>query len=262
MGLRKESSNAAFDQVGSKFDGAGFVREIAGRLVEHCAVTPGSRVLDVACGTGAALLAALPKVGRTGFAVGVDLSTAMVGEADRRRRGAGRGATALMDAERLGFRPQTFDVVCCASAIYMFEDQPAVITGMARLLCDEGRLGISDFGEEDSRWDWYDALLRDLSPTFQDVGGGHLGERGLGDLLAPVGRDVRVLRERLDVVYADAEAWWKAQWTYRGRQYLEGMSPETLETYRREAFTAIEACREPDGGLHWRPEVIYAVAIR
>jgi hypothetical protein len=26
------------------------------------------------------------------------------------------------------------------------------------------------------------------------------------------------------------------------------------------SFTAIEACREADGALHWRPEAIYAIA--
>ena len=40
------------------------------------------------------------------------------------------------------------------------------------------------------------------------------------------------------------------------------MNPAALAAYRAATFAAIEACREADGALHWRPEVIYAVASR
>jgi hypothetical protein len=66
----------------------------------------------------------------------------------------------------------------------------------------------------------------------------------------------------LDVVYADAEAWWTQQWAHGERRPLEQMDPRTLAAYRAAAFAALEACREGDGALHWRPEVIYAVASR
>jgi hypothetical protein len=38
------------------------------------------------------------------------------------------------------------------------------------------------------------------------------------------------------------------------------MDPGALAAYRVAAFTAIEAGKEADGVLHWRPEAIYAVA--
>jgi hypothetical protein len=38
------------------------------------------------------------------------------------------------------------------------------------------------------------------------------------------------------------------------------MDARALTAYRRAASAAIEACREADGALHWRPEAIYAVA--
>jgi hypothetical protein len=40
------------------------------------------------------------------------------------------------------------------------------------------------------------------------------------------------------------------------------MSERALAAYRRAAFQAIQRCREPDGALHWRPEVAYALATR
>jgi len=38
------------------------------------------------------------------------------------------------------------------------------------------------------------------------------------------------------------------------------MDQRALEAYRDEAAVAIEACREQDGALHWRPEIVLATA--
>jgi hypothetical protein len=67
---------------------------------------------------------------------------------------------------------------------------------------------------------------------------------------AAVGRGtgVRVEAERLDVVYADAQAWWAEQWAHGERRPLERMGRRALAAYRAAAFAAIEACREADGG--------------
>jgi Putative RNA methylase family UPF0020 len=47
-----------FGRVAASYDQAGFLHQIARRLVTRAGVRPGERVLDVACGTGAALLEA------------------------------------------------------------------------------------------------------------------------------------------------------------------------------------------------------------
>jgi SAM-dependent methyltransferase len=80
------------------------------------------RVLDVATGTGAALVEATRRVGRGGLVVGVDLAEPMVSEAQRRVRtsGASNVTVAVMDAEALGFLSRSFDVVVCAFALYLF----------------------------------------------------------------------------------------------------------------------------------------------
>jgi hypothetical protein len=68
--------------------------------------------------------------------------------------------------------------------------------------------------------------------------------------------------ERLDVAYADAAIWWASDWSHGERAVLELMSQPVLAAYRRAAFQAIQRCREDDGALHWRPEVVYALAVR
>jgi SAM-dependent methyltransferase len=47
----------------------------------------------------------------------------------------------VMDAERLGLRAGWFDVVCCASAIYLLADQAAAVRGWGELL-RPGGLGV------------------------------------------------------------------------------------------------------------------------
>jgi hypothetical protein len=85
-----------------------------------------------------------------------------------------------------------------------------------------------------------------LGPPLGPLGGGHLGPRELAGLLRSAGG--RVEAERLDMVRADAQAWWAEQWAHGERRPLERMGGRALAAYRAAAFAAIEACREADGG--------------
>jgi SAM-dependent methyltransferase len=263
VGEPKQGVAGLFGRAAAGYAQVGFFHQVARRLLTLAAVRPGMRVLDVACGAGAVLVQAARLVGPAGLAVGVDLAEPMAQVAARRlqRLGQGRGMVAVMDAERLGLRAGWFDVVCCASAIYLLHDPAAAIRGWSQLLRPGGRLAVSEFGDLDPRWAWKDELLGRLGPPLEPLGGGHLGPRELERVLRSAGAaTVRVQAERLDVVYADAEAWWAQQWAHGERRPLEQMDPGALAAYRAAAFNAIEACREADGAVHWRPEAIYAVA--
>jgi ubiquinone/menaquinone biosynthesis C-methylase UbiE len=261
----KQTVASLFGRAAAGYDQVGFFHEIAQRLLTLAGVGQGMRVLDVACGTGAVLVQAARLAGPTGLAVGVDLAEPMAAVAARQlqRLGQGRGAVAVMDAERLGLRAGWFDVVCCASAIYLLGDQAAAIHGWRQLLRPGGTLAISEFGDLDARWAWKDELLARLGPPLGPLGAGHLGLQELESLLRSAGAStvqVQVQVERLDVAYADADAWWIQQWAHGERRPLEQMDPRTLAAYRAAAFAALEACREADGALHWRPEAIYTIA--
>jgi SAM-dependent methyltransferase len=254
-----------FGRVAAGYDGVGFFHQVARRLLTLAGVGRGMRVLDVACGAGAVLIQATRLVGPAGLVVGIDLAEPMAAVAARQlqRRGQGRGAVAVMDAERLGLRAARFDAVCCASAIYLLGDQAAAVRAWRELLRPGGTLAISEFGDLDACWGWKDELLGRLGPPLRPLGGGHLGPQELELVLRSADAStVRVQVERLDVRYADAGAWWAQQWAHGERRPLEQMAPRALGAYRAAAFRAIEACREADGALHWRPEAIYAIASR
>jgi O-methyltransferase / aklanonic acid methyltransferase len=259
----KQTVAGLFGRAAAGYDQLGFFHQVAQRLLALADVGEGMRVLDVACGTGAVLVPAARLAGPAGLAVGVDLAEPMAAVAARQlqRLDQGRGVVAVMDAERLGLRAGWFDVVCCASAIYLLGDQAAAVRGWGELLRPDGTLAVSEFGDLDVRWAWKDELLGRLGPPLGPLGGGHLGPQELESLLRSAGGStVQVQVERLDVAYADAQAWWAQQWVHGERRPLERMDPSALAAYRRATFAAIEACREADGALHWRPEAVYAIA--
>jgi ubiquinone/menaquinone biosynthesis C-methylase UbiE len=250
----------AYERAGPPFFGA-----VARRLVALADLPDGARVLDVATGAGAALFEAARRAGPAGTAVGVDLAEPMVAEARRRWRQAvtGRAALAVMDAEALGFRAAVFDAVLCASALYLLPHPVQTLRGFGRVLRPGGTLAVAVFGADlDERWSWRGELLARLAPPLEPLGH-RFDQDSLGRALEEAGfRGVVVQVERLDVAFADAATWWASDWSHGERALLELMSEPALEAYRAAAFQAIEACRERDGALHWRPEVLYGLGVR
>jgi len=91
--------------------------EWAGRLVAAAGVSPGHRVLDIACGTGIVARTAAGVVGDGENVVGLDLNEAMLTVARRVRPDLGWRQG---DAARLPFPDRSFDVVLCQSGLMFF----------------------------------------------------------------------------------------------------------------------------------------------
>jgi len=115
-----------------------FGRTMAAFVTDHVDLGPDSRLLDVACGTGA-VARYLPRFG--GRLVGVDLSPAMLtsarGEGLYAELRAGDMVTAMNAME------ETFDVIICCCALYHLNDLMPFFTEAARLMAPGGQLFIS-----------------------------------------------------------------------------------------------------------------------
>jgi len=103
---------------------------------ELAALPKGARVLDVATGAGALLVAAL----RNGAdAVGIDFSPGMVEIAQARAAEISPGQRALvMDGQRLDFPSDSFDAAFSIFGVFMFPDPAAGFAEMARVLRPDG----------------------------------------------------------------------------------------------------------------------------
>jgi ubiquinone/menaquinone biosynthesis C-methylase UbiE len=114
-------------------------------LVETGGVGPGSRVLDVACGTGIVARKAASLIGTAGTVAGVDASEAMLRGARRFASRQERPAIAWHqgDVTCLPLDTAAYDVVLCQQGLQFFPDRPAALREMRRVMVLGGRLALS-----------------------------------------------------------------------------------------------------------------------
>ena len=187
-------------------------------VLDHAGVGPGSRVLDVGCGTGVLARAAHRRVGAGGAVVGVDPNAGM-------RAVAHRSAPSIEwrdgVAEDLPFDDGTFDHAISQFAAMFFTDRGRAIAEMARVTAPGGAVTLVTWAGLD-RTPGYAAMV--------DLIANELGEEAanalrapfvlgrpddLASLLEPVGSEVR-LREIpgtarfasiADWVHTDVRGW-------------------------------------------------------
>ncbi|HWI74233.1 MAG TPA: class I SAM-dependent methyltransferase [Baekduia sp.] len=118
------------------------LRPAAARVVEAADVASGDAVLDVACGTGNAALAAAAR--GAGPVVGVDLEPALLEQA----RAAAPDVPVdwrVGDATALPVDDGAFDVVVSAFGVMYAADQPAAAKELARVLRPGGRVALANW---------------------------------------------------------------------------------------------------------------------
>jgi SAM-dependent methyltransferase len=111
-------------------------------MLDMAGVATGSRVLDVAAGAGGQTLAAARRVGPSGSVLATDISSNILGYAERAARDVGLSnvAVRVIDGESLEVDPGVFDAVISRLGFIYFPDQDAAFGGMRRALRGGGRL--------------------------------------------------------------------------------------------------------------------------
>lgn len=109
----------------------------ARRLLATAQLSPGERVLDVACGTGIATRLAAQAVGSTGHVSGLDANPGMISVA--------RTITPEVDwheapAEDMPLADRSVDVALCAMGLQFFSDRPKALREMRRVVVPDGRV--------------------------------------------------------------------------------------------------------------------------
>lgn len=112
----------------------------APRVLDAVSVKAGSRVLDVACGTGVLAREAVGRVGADGFVAGVDPGLGMLAVAERLsptvewRQGT---------AESLPYPDQAFDTVVSQFGLMFFADRSEALREMLRVVAPGGSVAVA-----------------------------------------------------------------------------------------------------------------------
>ncbi len=132
-----------FDRIAPSYDSwaGGQHERVAARLVDVAAPQKGEQVLDVGTGTGLVAHLVAPRVS-PGSVIGIDLSDNMLALARSKKS---KNVQFLgMAAERLVFKPETFDLVTMGEALAYLGDPTDALAEARRVLREGGRLAVSN----------------------------------------------------------------------------------------------------------------------
>ncbi len=155
-----------FDSVASKYDimndlmSMGLHRAWKAYTIMVSGAAQGSKVLDIAGGTGDLALAFAKKVGPTGQVVHTDINEAMLRVGRDRLVDAGvHLPTMVCDAEKLPYADNSFDVVTVAFGLRNMTHKELALAEMCRVLKPRGKLCVLEFSKVaqplQKAYDWY-----------------------------------------------------------------------------------------------------------
>lgn len=118
-------------------------------MLEMARIGPGSRVLDVAGGSGEPALTVVSRIGPTGYVLSTDISANLVRlaleNAQARGLDAARFEARVMDGERLDLPDASFDAALSRLGLIYFPDRAQALSEIRRVLKPGGRVVLASF---------------------------------------------------------------------------------------------------------------------
>ena len=240
-------------------------------FVEFAGLKSGERVLDVACGTGMATIAAARRVTPGGSVLGVDFSGDMLAFAEKNAEAAGvKVEFREMDAEALHLPDAGFDAVICQLGLMLFAKPAKALSEMARVAKSGGRVACCVQGVPEKML--FTSLLNKTmvrhapqlkipgAPTIYDF-----GPEGVLEKAFSAAGLARVQAKRLAGTFhfASAEEYWNLMAAGAGRTgvMLKSLSPELRVKVQSEVFDKLAAFRS-SGGLDIPYEFVLALGTK
>jgi ubiquinone/menaquinone biosynthesis C-methylase UbiE len=175
---RKMAANRRwFDRWASRYESgpiSGWLAQIQDAALAALELHTDDRLLDVGCGTGAAVRRAAVTVRE---AVGVDVSLGMVTQARSLARGLSNVRFVEADSGRLPFEDEHFTALLCTTSFHHYPDPAMAVREMARVLHRGGRVLIADGNADRLAVRAVDRVIRVFEPS-------HVRVYRLGELAA------------------------------------------------------------------------------
>jgi demethylmenaquinone methyltransferase/2-methoxy-6-polyprenyl-1,4-benzoquinol methylase len=152
----KEEAKRFYDRISKSYDylTATSERKYAEKALDRLSIEEGETVLEIGFGTGHCLKRIAERVGQTGKAYGIDISSGMMEVTKRKLEEAGlmdRVELYCSDAMNLPYANSVFDAVFTSFTLELFDtpEIPKVLYEIKRVLKSEGRLGVVSMSKED-----------------------------------------------------------------------------------------------------------------
>lgn len=228
----------SFDVAAAAYDGfmGRYSRLLSTQLADLGSVTPGRRVLDVGCGTGALTAELVARLG-PGAVAAVDPSPSFVAATRRRHPGVD---VRQAPAEELPFPDASFDVALAQLVVHFMTDPVAGLTEMARVTRPDGVVAacVWDHGGKRGPLRIFWEAARSLGAVIDD-GSQRAGTREghLAELFEAAGlRHVESTALAVSLNHPTFEDWWDPYTSGVGPAgaYLAGLDPVARAELREE----------------------------
>lgn len=123
----------------------GLLAPVLDLVMERAPLAPGDTVLDVGCGTGHSVVAALDAVGPTGHVTGLDIARTMLDLAGARLNGAPNVTLIKADAQSYPF-DTSFDAMISRFGVMFFGDTVAALRNLNAALRPGGTMTFAAWG--------------------------------------------------------------------------------------------------------------------
>jgi ubiquinone/menaquinone biosynthesis C-methylase UbiE len=234
----------------------------AERLAHLATISSGATVLDIGTCDGNVLFKAMKKIKARGYGVGIDIAhdDFHTGVAEAMRRGwKEKVGFVQMDANKLGFLPETFHTVlanfvgwddCFDFERMEFISSDKMMAEIKRVLRPGGQVGIGSWVEQ-SDIDWITEAFKKYLP--ETCGEGIVcyskeNPEGQEIILRSGGFEkIGVHVETTDFVSPDADTWWR-QMKQAANEYFRQISdPNILESFKGQVFDDLQQFQYPEG---------------
>ena len=229
------------------------------RMLELAGITTGSRVLDIASGTGEPAISAAQRAGTTGQVIGTDLTEEMLAYA--RSKAAVAGVTNIefhcVDGETLDFEADSFDAVTIRWGL-MFMPAPASCLQLARdVMKQQARIAIACWSAPDKNP--FVGLLMQTLGKYMDIPKPPPDTPGifsmadpdrLRDVISSAGfRNIELEELEINVIEVDSgTAYWEAISDLAApvMTLVKQLSDEARQDYIEEVIQAADTCKQGD----------------
>ncbi|MCX7593150.1 MAG: methyltransferase domain-containing protein [Fischerella sp.] len=198
--------------------------------------------MDLATGTGIIAIAAAQIVGSQGKVIGVDFSSGMLEQAQRKIEELYLQNIELIeaDAEYINFNDESFDVILCSAAIVYFTDIPAALR---KWLKKGGVIGFSCCSQESCEAPPILEVCAKYGISLTNINEPTGTPEKCHNLLRKIGfQDIKVNTQQFGFYRSLEQAReWNGGWFHPGENPLLQVSAEQMEKLKIEYRNQIEA---------------------